>query len=144
MMKTNTLLRLYTHTRNFLTTRFNFLTNHRRKQRWRQWKRKVRCILEILKASIGTAVHEDSTHLHSLALPLTEWNKVLPEKLTGLQLVKIFPAFNGTRNFITSFTSARHLFLSWANSHSTSWRSILILSSHLYLVLPPPQFNEVL
>jgi len=43
--------------------------------------------------------------------------------------------------FITAFTSARHLSLSWATSiepiplHSTPWRSILILSSHLRLRL---------
>jgi len=34
------------------------------------------------------------------------------EKLTGLQLFKKFPAFYGTRRFITAFTSARHLSLS--------------------------------
>ena len=34
-------------------------------------------------------------------------------KLTGFQLVKKFPAFYGTRRFITAFTSPRHLFLSW-------------------------------
>jgi len=34
------------------------------------------------------------------------------EKLTGLQLVKKFPAFYGTQRFITTFTSARHLPLS--------------------------------
>ena len=33
------------------------------------------------------------------------------EKLTGFQLVKKFPAFYGTRRFITTFTSARHLSL---------------------------------
>ena len=44
--------------------------------------------------------------------------------------------------FITAFTSARHLSLSWASliqsipTHPTSWRSILILSSHLRLGLP--------
>ena len=37
---------------------------------------------------------------------------VLLEKLTGFQLVKKFPAFYGTRSFITAFTSARHLSLS--------------------------------
>jgi hypothetical protein len=37
---------------------------------------------------------------------------ILLEKLTGLQLVKRFPAFYGTRMFITAFTSARHLSLS--------------------------------
>jgi len=43
--------------------------------------------------------------------------------------------------FITAFTSACHLSLSWIRSycsipHSTSWRSILILSAHLCLCLP--------
>ena len=56
-----------------------------------------------------------------------------------LQLIKKFPAFYGTRKFITVLTSARHLSLSSANSIQspqplpTSWRSILILSSHVRL-----------
>ena len=72
---------------------------------------------------------------------LTSCSTVLLEKLTGLQLVKKFPAFYGTPKFITVLTSARHLPLSWASSiqstppHPTSWRSILILSSHLRLGL---------
>ena len=40
---------------------------------------------------------------------LTPWCRVLLEKLTGLQLVKKFPAFHGTRRFITALTSVRHL-----------------------------------
>jgi hypothetical protein len=43
---------------------------------------------------------------------LTPWSRVLLEMLTGLQLVKKFPAFYGTRKFITAFTGARHLSLS--------------------------------
>ena len=64
------------------------------------------------------------------------------EKLTGLQLVKKFPAFHGTRRFITALTSVRHLSLSWTSPiqsiypHPTSWRYILILSTHLRLGLP--------
>ena len=64
-------------------------------------------------------------------------NKVLLEKQTGFQLVKKFPVFYGTRRFITAFTSPRHLSLSWSRSlqpippNPTSWRSILILLSHL-------------
>jgi len=60
----------------------------------------------------------------------------------GLQLVKKFPAFHGTRRFITALTSVRHLSLSWASpiqtiyTHPTSWRSVLILSTHLRLGLP--------
>ena len=73
---------------------------------------------------------------------LTPWCWVLLEKLTGLQLVKKFPAFYGTRRFITALTSVRHLSVSWASPiqsiypHPTSWRSILILSTHLRLGLP--------
>ena len=72
---------------------------------------------------------------------LTPWCRVL-EKLTGLQLVKKFPAFHATRRFITALTSVRHLSLSWTSpiqsihAHSTPWRSILILSTHLRLGLP--------
>ena len=67
----------------------------------------------------------------------TAWCRVLFEKLNGLQLVNRFPAFHGTRWFITALTSVRHLSLSWASPiqsiypHPTSWRSILILSTHL-------------
>ena len=39
----------------------------------------------------------------------TPWCRVLLEQLTGLQLVKKFPAFHGTRRFITALTSVRHL-----------------------------------
>ena len=73
---------------------------------------------------------------------LTPWCRVLPEQLTGLQLDKKFPAFHGTLRFITALTSVRHLSLSWASPiqstcpHPTSWRSILILSTHLRLGLP--------
>ena len=81
-----------------------------------------------------------------LTYVLTPWSKVLPEKLTGSQLVKKFPAVYGTRRFITAFTSARHLSLFWDSSiqsiplHTTSWSSILILSSHQCLRFPSGLF----
>ena len=77
---------------------------------------------------------------------LSPWCRVLFEKLTGLQLVKKFPAFHGTRRFITALTSVRQLSLSQASliqsiqPHPTSWRSILILSTHLRLGLPSGLF----
>jgi len=77
---------------------------------------------------------------------LTPWRRVLLEKLTGLQLVKKFLAFHGTRSFITALTSVRHMSLFWANPiqsiypHPTSWRSSLILSTHLNLRLPSGLF----
>jgi hypothetical protein len=43
---------------------------------------------------------------------ITPYSTVLLEKLTGSQLVKKFPAFYGTRRFITAFARARHLSLS--------------------------------
>ena len=66
-----------------------------------------------------------------------------------LQLNKKFPAFYGAPKFITVLTSDRHLSLSLANSTqspqplATSWRSILILSSHLCLGLPNGLFPSV-
>ena len=44
---------------------------------------------------------------------LTPWSRVLLEKVTGSQLVKKYPALYGTWRFITAFTSAHHLSLSW-------------------------------
>jgi hypothetical protein len=41
----------------------------------------------------------------------TPWSRNLPEKLTGAQPVKKFPAFYGTRRFITALTTALHLSL---------------------------------
>ena len=84
--------------------------------------------------------------LKSITYLLTPWSRVLLEKLTGFQLVNKFPAFYGTRRFITASTSARHLSLSWTRSipsipsNTNSWRSILILSSHLGLGLPNSLF----
>ena len=87
-------------------------------------------------------VTSQKTWIHRNTYLLTPWCRVLLEKLTALQLVKKFPAFHGTRRFITALTSVRHLSLSWASliqskyPHPTSWRSILILSTHLHLGLP--------
>ena len=73
---------------------------------------------------------------------LTPWCRVLLEKLTGFHLVKIFPAFHGTCRSITALTSVRFLSLSWASpiqsiyTQPTSWRSTLILSTHLRLGPP--------
>jgi len=80
---------------------------------------------------------------------LTPWCRVLLEKLTGLQLVKKFQAFHGTRRFITALTSVRHLSLSWASPiqsiypHPNSWRSILILLTYLltYSMVQSPSWE---
>ena len=88
------------------------------------------------------------THIHTYKhiYLLTPWCRVLLEQLTGVQLVKKFPSFHGNRRFITAITSVHHLSLSWASPiqsiypHPSSWRSIVILSTHLRLGLPSGLF----
>jgi len=105
------------------------------------WQRTVRSIIMI----------NSKWSVHYLQLPqvsclLTAWSKVLLEKLTSFQVIKKSPSFYGTWTFITTFTSAYHLSLSWARSiqsvppHPASWRSILTLFSHLPLGLPSGLF----
>ena len=80
---------------------------------------------------------------------LTPWSRVLLEKLTASAASQEIPHIFGNRRFITVFTSARHLSLSWVNCiqppqpPQTSWRSILILSSHLHLGPPSGPFPQV-
>ena len=95
----------------------------------------------------GTKIIKLQNH-YSTTYLLTLWCRDLPEKLTGLQLVKKFPAYHGTRRFITALTSVRHLSLSWASPiqsiypHPTSWRSFLILFTQLRLGLPSGLFHS--
>jgi hypothetical protein len=83
-----------------------------------------------------------STQLVPLTYLLSPRSRVLLEKLTSFAASQEIPRIYGIRNFITVLTSARHLSLSWARSIQspqpppTSWKSILILSSHLRLSLP--------
>ena len=89
----------------------------------------------------GTAKHK--THAPtwaniSITAQLTPRHRVLPEKLTGPQLVKKFPAFYGTHMFITVSTTVLHLSLPWASSRYL--RSTVTLTSHLLLGLPSGLF----
>ena len=102
------------------------------------------CIFIVSDSVCGLTVNNIWYYL--LTYLLTPWCRVLLEKLTGLQLVKKFPVFHGTRRFITALTSLRHPSLSWASPiqsiypHSISWRSTLILSTHLRPGLPSGLF----
>ena len=64
---------------------------------------------------------------------LTPWSRVLLEKLTGLQLVKKFLAFYGTRRFITALTSSRYLTLSWPSSIHTPISEFLKIRLNIIL-----------
>jgi hypothetical protein len=69
--------------------------------------------------------------------------------LTVSHLVKKFTTFYVTRTFITAFTNAHHVSLSWTNAiqsklpHATSSRSILILSPIYALVSQVVLFPQV-
>jgi hypothetical protein len=65
---------------------------------------------------LGRDVNNTLSSIYLLTYLLTPRSTVLLEKLTGFQLVKKFPAFYGTRMFITAFTTARQLSLSLASS----------------------------
>jgi hypothetical protein len=78
---------------------------------------------ELTHHSLRTAQNCQST-----VFELTPWSRVLPDKLTGLQVVKKFPAFYGTRGFSTAFTRACHLSLSWARSIQSMLPSRPLLS----------------
>jgi len=67
---------------------------------------------------------------------LTPWSRVLLEKLTVSQLVKKFSTFYGTRRFITAFTSAHHLSLSWARSIQYMNPTPHFLKIDLNIILP--------
>jgi hypothetical protein len=72
--------------------------------------------------------------------------KVLVEEPSTAWLLKISPAFYGTRKFITVFTRARHWSISWARSiqfippHLINLSFSLILSDHLQMCLLPSGF----
>jgi len=72
---------------------------------------------------------------------VTPWSRVFLENLTGFQLVKKFPEFYGTRRFITAFTSARHLSLSWASSIQSIPPTSYFLKIHLNIILPSTPFS---
>ena len=67
---------------------------------------------------------------------LTQCNRVLLEKLTGSQVVNKFPAFYGTRRFITAFISARHLSLIPSKLNPVHTLTSQILKIHLNIILP--------
>ena len=77
---------------------------------------------------------------------LTPWSRVLLEKLTGFAANQEFPSILWNPEVHYRTHKRRHLSLSWANTIQSlqllliSWRSILILSSHLRLGLPSGLF----
>ena len=77
-----------------------------------------------------------------LSLRFTHQDPIHPPLLTHTRRMPSPSHFHGKRRFITTLTRVRHLSLTWTSTiqsiypHPTSWRSILILSTHLRLGLP--------
>jgi hypothetical protein len=68
---------------------------------------------------------------------LTSWSWALLEKLPVVQLLQNFPAFYGTRRFITVFTRGLHWSLSWARSIQTTPPHVSKI--HFNIIHPPPE-----
>ena len=94
----------------------------------------VRNYMRISKSTenIGSGINHNNNNNNNN----TTRSTVVPQKLTGSKLVKKFPAFYGTRRFITAFTSAHHLSLSWASSVQSMPSTFHFLKIHLNIILP--------
>jgi hypothetical protein len=64
--------------------------------------------------------------------------RFLPQKLTGSQLVNIFPAFYGTRSFIAVFKRSRHQRISPSPRPCETLRDIVSFKARCYHLARPP------
>jgi len=71
---------------------------------------------------------------------VTPFSLIVRVKLTGVRLVKEFPAFNGTMRFITAFTADRHLSLSRATTMKKMPLSHF-LKTHFNLLTPNDNYS---
>jgi len=95
------------------------VSEHNGTLRWQRDRRLFHIVhwdtmwVEIKVNCTGTNVSLCSIHMTTPYTTITTGSRVLPVKIIGPQLVKNFPAFYRTRRFITAFTRARHLSISW-------------------------------
>ena len=79
----------------------------------------------------------DAVYVHSvLSTLLTQWRRVVLEKLTGSQLVKKFPAFYETWRFITAYANACHLSFIWDRPRQSHALTTHVLNIHMNIILP--------
>jgi hypothetical protein len=78
--------------------------------------------------------------LFSLLTYLRSW--ALLEKLPIVQLLNNFPAFYGTRRFITVFTRALHLSLSWVRAIQCISSHPIALKIYFNIFHPPTSFSS--
>jgi hypothetical protein len=95
---------------------------------------------DITEKTVATGIGNNSYRVREYKL--TSRSVTLLEKPPVVQLLKNFPAFYGTRRFITVFARALHWYLNSVISiqfiplHPASIRYILILFTYLRLDLP--------
>ena len=86
----------------------------------------------------------DSACIGYLTNQFAAWRRVLLDKQIVVQLVKKLPTICGTQCFVTVFTRARHLPLSWPRClWFKPFKIILILYYRLQLNLPRDLFLSV-
>jgi hypothetical protein len=81
--------------------------------------------------------HVSQTH------SLTAGRRVFLEKLIGPQVVKKLPIFYGTWRFITTFTKAHHLSLTWGRWIQSMPSHSITVISHLFLIFQVVPFLHV-
>jgi hypothetical protein len=96
-------------------------------------------------AGPSVAVHDPELGYcqHSLTHSLPHsWSWTLLEKLTVVSLFKNFPAFYGTRRFITVFTSALYWSLFWTRSIQSITIPSYLSNIHFNIVHPPTSWSS--
>jgi hypothetical protein len=101
----------------------------------------IHSINHSLTHSITQPLTHSNTHSLNQSLTRSLTPRSTVPNLTGFQLVKKFPTFFGTQRFITAFTNARQLSLSWASS-SQSILPLLIISNTFRLCQPSSDWPQ--
>ena len=91
-----------------------------------------------LRACVQRGIQHTEWIMNKCIHELTPQSRVLPEKRTGPQVVKKFPAFYGTRRFITAFTTAPYPDL----DRSTPCPPALVSKIRFKIILPSTPGNE--
>ena len=108
-IKTSSLIHMYHYSLSSVHKLLIDLTKH---SKTKQSKTKQNIIISLSVHQMYVSAYGMFVCTHVCMFLITQCSRVLLQKLTSFQLVEKFPAFYGTRGFITVYTSAWHLSLS--------------------------------